>query len=43
MSPLRTLPYGLVFVAIACSPDGKRIAVASKGVIHLHTLARKVD
>ena len=23
MSPLRTLPYGLVFVAIACSPDGE--------------------
>jgi hypothetical protein len=29
--------------AIACSPDGKLIAVASKGVITIHILVRKVD
>jgi WD40 repeat protein len=29
--------------AIACSPDGQRIAVASKEVITIHTLACKVD
>ena len=29
--------------AIACSPDGKRNAVASKEVIIVHTLVRKVD
>jgi hypothetical protein len=29
--------------AIACSPDGKIFAVASKEVIIVHTLARKLD
>jgi hypothetical protein len=29
--------------AIACSPDGKHVAVASKGIIIVHTLVRKVD
>jgi hypothetical protein len=29
--------------AIACSPDGKRVAVGSKRAINAHTLARKLD
>ena len=35
--------HAVHLTAIACSPDGKRIAVASKGVITMKTLVRKVD